>query len=110
MGVGHIQVGIGADNTIEFAAKFQVTAEQAAMQLQVVGSRVGEVDAVGVPACTEHGSAQTEQHADDQLIGLTAGYRRLGDHLFANDHHLSDFFNMDGNRRVHQMTVMHQHL
>ncbi|MCY1186780.1 hypothetical protein D9M73_276890 [compost metagenome] len=80
------------------------------MQLQVVGRLVGEIDAVGMPVRAEEGGAQAEHHADGKLSGLSAGQRRFGDHLLANDHHLAGLFDEDGQRIIHQVPVMHHHL
>ncbi|VVN71628.1 hypothetical protein PS685_05069 [Pseudomonas fluorescens] len=58
----------------------------------------------------EQGGTQAEHHPDRQFVGLSAGHGRVGDHLFANDHQLAGLFNEQGQRVVHQMPVMHQHL
>ncbi|MNV47343.1 hypothetical protein D3C71_1392090 [compost metagenome] len=108
--IDHVETDGRANDAIELAAEFQIAAEHAPMQVQVVRWLVHEVDAARAPVRAEQGRAQTERHADGQFRGLATGHRRFGDHLFTNDHHLAALFNEDGQRVVHQMTVAHHHL
>ncbi|MNN50794.1 hypothetical protein D3C81_1653980 [compost metagenome] len=110
IGVDHVQTGIGADDAVEIAAKLQVAAEQAPMQMQVLWRLVHEVDAVRAPLRAEQCRAQAEQHTDDQFRGLAAGQQRFGDHLGTNDHHPAGFFNEDPQGVIHQMTIVLHYL
>ncbi|MCY1451395.1 hypothetical protein D9M71_682610 [compost metagenome] len=95
MGVGHVQVGVGADNAVELAAELQLAAEQASVHLQVFWRLMGEIDTEGLPVRTQQGRTQAKHHTNSQLVGLAGRHRRIGDHLFTNDHHLAGFFNED---------------
>ncbi|MCY1541232.1 hypothetical protein D9M68_769110 [compost metagenome] len=71
---------------------------------------MGEVDTGRVPVRAEQGCAEAMHHADGQLDGLTAVRGVTGDHLFTNDHGLAGFLDIDRQRVVEQVAVLHDHL
>ncbi|MNP20896.1 hypothetical protein D3C76_1134930 [compost metagenome] len=54
----------------------------------------------------EQGAAQAEQHADGQLDALARVHRRVGDDLLADDHHIADLLDMQGQGFIEQVAVL----
>ncbi|MCY1410256.1 hypothetical protein D9M71_256220 [compost metagenome] len=79
------------------------------MSGQVGGGGVGEVGTDRVPVGAQQRRAQAHHHANGQLGGLAAARGALVDHLFANDHGLAGFLDMNGQGVIEQVTVLHDH-
>ncbi|MNZ55984.1 hypothetical protein D3C78_739200 [compost metagenome] len=70
---------------------------------------MGEIGTDRMPVSPQYSRTQTPHDPDRKLRSLTTAARQVADHFFTNDHRLARVFDMNRQRIIEQMPVLHDH-